>query len=131
MKNSNLLIVIFFSIISINTTLQAEIVPIPDTNYDVQNDFKINLSTFIGKRVQLILTNGHEVSGTIKNVGEKMVHLESLSGKDFFDALIRLDDISVVEAQFRQIQHIKPATPTVDKKETSVSKKTAKIKAAL
>jgi len=40
----------------------------------------------------------------VKNVGNHFIHLEKLDGKDYFDALIRIENICSVEAQFRKIQ---------------------------
>ena len=116
MKNKAIFIILFFSFMS--ATIQAEVVPIPNTNYHLKNSFEKNLVAFIGKRVQLVLTNGHEISGKIKKVENKLLHLEYLSGKDFFDALIRIKDISIIEAPFRHFQQKKrrPIKVKVDTK---------------
>ena len=48
------------------------------------------------------LTCGEEMSGTIVEVGEWVVHLASLSGREFYDAAIRLDQISAVIVKARE-----------------------------
>jgi hypothetical protein len=37
-------------------------------------------------------------------VGDHFVHLEKLAGREFFDVLIRIEDISAVEARFRELK---------------------------
>jgi ferredoxin-fold anticodon binding domain-containing protein len=62
---------------------------------------KDNLKMFIGKNVYVTLRSGKIYQGYLKSVGDHLIHLEKIAGKDFFDALIRLEDISAFEAQFR------------------------------
>jgi hypothetical protein len=37
-------------------------------------------------------------------VGDHFLHLERLAGRDFYDALVRIEDISAVEARFREMK---------------------------
>ena len=83
---------------------QAEVVPIEGISYNTQSDMHTNLSGLVGKRIHLIMVGGNEVSGIVKDVGIQNIHLEKLSGKDFFDALVRIKDISLIEVAFRQIK---------------------------
>lgn len=55
----------------------------------------------IGKPVTLVLRSGKEYGGTVGEVRGQAVVLKSLSGKEFYDALIRLDDVSAVEIRNR------------------------------
>lgn len=55
----------------------------------------------IGKPVTLVLRSGKEYGGTIGEVRGQAVVLKSLSGKEFSDALIRLDDVSAIEIRNR------------------------------
>ena len=69
-------------------------------------DFGIGdtLKTFKGtkKRVTLMLNNGVSYNGAVAEVGTHFVVLSQLGGgRDFFDALIRLDQISALEVQAR------------------------------
>jgi len=105
------------------TTAQAEVVPIAGVAYDVEQSMKVNLQTLLNKRVEIMLINGRRISGVIENVGSKMLHLKKLSGKDFFDALIDLQDIVAVETQFRQIKRRK-----IKIKEKEKEKKPEEIK---
>ena len=49
-----------------------------------------------GQRVTLLLTSGTELTGTVKAVGAKAIHLHALSGKEFFDAVVDLGKIEAV-----------------------------------
>ena len=49
-----------------------------------------------GKQVTVKLGSGDELTGTIGTVNGKLVHLRELSGKEFFDAVVSMDDISAV-----------------------------------
>ncbi|HTP63947.1 MAG TPA: hypothetical protein VMJ66_01050 [Geobacteraceae bacterium] len=50
----------------------------------------------LGKRTTLRLQSGEELEGTVTMVGESLVHLTKLSGKDYYDAVISVDRISAV-----------------------------------
>ena len=63
-----------------------------------------NLRLFRGLTVSLTLSSGKTFSGLIKDVGEKQVHLEKLVGKEYFDALVRIDSIEAIDARFRTIK---------------------------
>lgn len=55
-----------------------------------------------GKAVRLRLVGGgDELSGKLTTVGADIVHLSELSGREFFDAMIRIDQIAAVVAQVR------------------------------
>jgi len=49
-----------------------------------------------GKRVILRLESGEPLEGTVIKVGDSVVHISKLSGKDFYDAVVRIDRISAV-----------------------------------
>jgi hypothetical protein len=44
------------------------------------------------------------LQGYVKSVGSGLLHLEKLAGKDFYDALLRIEDISAIEAKFRDMK---------------------------
>lgn len=50
----------------------------------------------IGKRLILRLETGENLEGTVSKVGDSVVHIAKLSGKDFYDAVVRIDRISAV-----------------------------------
>jgi hypothetical protein len=49
-----------------------------------------------GKRVIVRMENGENLEGTVTKVGELVVHIAKLTGKDFYDAVVRIDMISAV-----------------------------------
>jgi hypothetical protein len=63
-----------------------------------------NMKPFVGKDVFIHLRSGKTFQGYLKSVGNGLVHLEKLAGREFYDALIRIEDISAVEAKFRDMK---------------------------
>lgn len=55
----------------------------------------------VGKPVTVLLRSGKEYGGTVAEVRAQSVVLKSLSGKEFYDAIVRLDDVSAVEIRNR------------------------------
>ena len=49
-----------------------------------------------GPKVELRIKSGEKLGGKVEAVGEKAVHLSALTGQDFFDAVVMIDDISAV-----------------------------------
>lgn len=85
-----------------HASANANIVDIEGVGYDVNASIGNNLNSLTGKKVYLTLASGKNISGTLKAVGKKLIHLEKLDGKDFFDALIKIDDISAIDTRFRE-----------------------------
>jgi hypothetical protein len=83
---------------------KAEVVAIEGMSYNVNSSLADNLKSLIGKKVYVTLDSGKTFAGFIKEVGNHLIHLEKLDGKDFYDALIRIEDISTVDARFRKSQ---------------------------
>ena len=78
--------------------------PIEGVGFNVGLSMQDNLKSLVGKDVYVHLRSGDTLQGYVKAVGDKQVHLEKLAGKDFYDALIRLDDISAIEVKFRDLK---------------------------
>ena len=57
-----------------------------------------------GRVLKMIIAAGLLAGCTVKAVGDQMVHLEKLERKDFFDALIRMDEIAAIDTKFRDFQ---------------------------
>ena len=49
-----------------------------------------------GQKVELRLKSGEKLGGKIEAVGEKAVHLSAITGQDFFDAVVMIEEISAV-----------------------------------
>jgi len=98
---------IFFStslFVPIAWAQAKSVTPIEGVKFEVQNSLGDNLKFFTGKDVYVHLRSGDTFQGYVKSVGDHFVHLEKLSGKDFFDVLIRIEDISAIEAKFRTLK---------------------------
>ncbi len=81
------------------TTVAAE-----GVKFDVSLSMKDNLKAYVGKDVVVHLRSGKTLQGYVKSVGNDFVHLEKLAGKEFYDALVRIEDISAIEAKFRYLK---------------------------
>lgn len=78
--------------------------PVEGVRFDVSLSMKDNLKSLIGKDVYVHLSCGKTLQGFVKSVGETFVHLEKLAGREFFDALVKIEDISAVEVKFRDMK---------------------------
>jgi hypothetical protein len=79
-------------------------IPVEGARFETSYPLKDNLNTFQGKDVYILLRSGQTIQGYVKTVGDHFLHLEKLAGMDFYDALVRIEDISAVEARFREIK---------------------------
>lgn len=52
-----------------------------------------------GKRVKLKLISGQDIEGVVAKVGNQAISLTELTGMEFFDATVRLDQIAAVIAR--------------------------------
>ena len=77
------------------------VVEIEGIKFDMSLSLVDNLKSFMGKNVFIHLNSGETLQGNVKTFGNGLVHLEKLTGKDFYDALIRIEEISAIEAKFR------------------------------
>ena len=55
----------------------------------IKENFLVN----VGKRISLRTESGDTIDGTIARVGDQNVHISKLTGKDFYDAIVRIDKI--------------------------------------
>jgi hypothetical protein len=78
--------------------------PVEGVRFDVGFTMKDNLKSLIGKDVHVHLRDGKTLQGFVKSVGDALVHVEKLAGRDFFDALVKIEDISAIEVKFRDIR---------------------------
>ena len=54
------------------------------------------LIEYTGKRVSVTLDSGAVFEGILTKVGDHLIHISRLTGKEYFDAMIRVDKISSV-----------------------------------
>jgi hypothetical protein len=65
---------------------------------DLQPDDTIRtvLEKHVGQSVDLRLRSGEKLGGKLEKVTDKLVHLSQLSGAEYFDGVIGLEDIAAV-----------------------------------
>ena len=73
-------------------------------SYNVNSSLADNLNSFVGKKVYITLDSGKTFAGNVKDVGNQLMHLEKLENKDYFDALINIQNISAIDTRFRGFQ---------------------------
>ncbi len=83
---------------------QKKVTAIEGAQFDTAASLADNLKTFVGKDIFVHLKSGQTLQGYVKSVGNGLLHLEKLAGKDFYDALVRIEDISAFEAKFRDLK---------------------------
>jgi len=57
-----------------------------------------------GKRINVTIDSGKIMAGVLKDVGDKLMHLQRLEGRGHLDALISIDSINSVDTQFRMMK---------------------------
>jgi len=82
----------------VGATLSAQQQRVFDTGASVQG----NLQRYMGERVLVRLVSGGDLEGTVEDVGSDVVHLSRLAGRDFYDALIRIDHIGGLVVRARE-----------------------------
>ncbi len=65
------------------------------------DSIKAVLERYTGKRVGLVMASGPEISGVVVKVGERVVHMGELQGRELFDAAVSLDRINGVVVRTR------------------------------
>jgi hypothetical protein len=82
----------------------SSVVAVEGAKFDTALSLAENLKSYSGKMVIVHLKTGSTLQGSVKSVGKDLVHLEKLAGKEYFDALIRIEEIGAVEARFREVK---------------------------
>jgi len=83
---------------------KPKLAPVEGASYNINASLTDNLKTFISKKVYITLDSGKIFSGIVKAIGNHLIHLEKLDGKEYFDALIRIENISAIDSRFRKLQ---------------------------
>lgn len=83
---------------------KSNVVAVEGIKYNINSSMTDNLRTLISKKVCVTLDSGKTFAGVVKEVGNHLIHLEKLDGKEYFDALIRIENISGIDTMFRKIQ---------------------------
>ncbi|MCP3953948.1 MAG: hypothetical protein GY697_17285 [Desulfobacterales bacterium] len=95
---------LILSLPAVASAAKPKIVAVQGVSYNVNAPIVTNLKALNGKRVYVTLNSGKVFTGLVKEVGEHLVHIEKLVGKEYFDALIRIEDIGAIDTMFRKLQ---------------------------
>ena len=73
------------------------------TRIDLQSNdnLQVILERQIGQPVELRLRSGEKIAGKLEKQNEEFVHLTSLTGAEFFDALVSADEIAAIVVRAR------------------------------
>lgn len=81
-----------------------KVTPLDGVQFDTSHTMADNLKPYVGKDVTVDLRSGKTLQGYVRSVGNSLLHIEKLAGKDFYDALVRIEDISAIEVKFRDMK---------------------------
>ncbi len=68
----------------------------PSVDLNSPDAVRMTLEQQQGKRVKVKLTSGQDLDGKVTKVGSQALVLTELSGMEFFDATVRLDQVAAV-----------------------------------
>ncbi len=68
------------------------------TRVDLQagDSMKSVLEKQVAQLVDLRMKSGEKIAGKLEKVTDKLAHLSSLTGAEFYDAVVNIDDIAAV-----------------------------------
>ena len=90
-------------IVGLALSAPVELLAAEVTKMEIQSSDTVKsvLTRYAGKQVKLRLKGGEEMGGVVTKVGDNVVHLSELSGKEFYDAVVSLDAIGAVIVRAR------------------------------
>jgi len=98
---SSLILLSALSVASAPVLAETKITAIEGVAYDIDKPMADNVQTLVGKKVTVTLHAGGTMTGLVKDANNILLHLEKLEGKEYFDALILVKDISAIETRYR------------------------------
>ncbi len=68
------------------------------TKIDLQTNDTVQtiLEKQIGQTVELRMKSGEKIGGKLEKINEKLAHLSSLTGAEYFDGVVVMDNIAAV-----------------------------------
>jgi hypothetical protein len=72
-------------------------------NFQASHDLRatLELARVESVKIELHLRSGKSFVGSVGGLGDHHVVLTQLTGREFYDALVRIEDISAIEARVR------------------------------
>lgn len=65
-------------------------------DYQPADTIKSVLDRQVGQKVELRFGSGEKIAGKVEKVGEKTVHLSAITGLEFFDAVVAIEEVAAV-----------------------------------
>lgn len=89
---------LFFMIALVISLAFVQLAVAEEKKMEINTSFSVKqiLSSFTGQRVALKTDAGETIEGTVTAVGDHVVHISKISGKDFYDAVVVIDRINSV-----------------------------------
>ncbi|WP_009965236.1 hypothetical protein [Verrucomicrobium spinosum] len=85
------------ALIALMTTLATAVVSADDKVGFKKDDVAGTvLERQIGQKVEIRLKSGDKISGKVESVGGAALHLSTITGQEYYDAVVILDDISAI-----------------------------------
>lgn len=84
------------TILALMSTLATATIAADKVGFTNDDTTATVLSRQTGQKVELVLKSGEKLGGTVKAVGTKSVHIGAITGKEFYDAVVSVEDISAV-----------------------------------
>lgn len=60
------------------------------------DSMQVILQRQVGQSVELRMKSGEKIGGKLEKVNEKLAHLAQLTGAEYFEAVVAIDDIAAV-----------------------------------
>jgi hypothetical protein len=93
---SSIVIVLSLSLFAVPAIAQETKITLNDAS-----TIKDVLLQYVGKRATVRTDAGETLDGTVARVTGQLVYIEKLAGKEYFDAVVRIDRISSVTLRVR------------------------------
>ncbi|HMK49397.1 MAG TPA: hypothetical protein VK435_05045 [Thermodesulfovibrionales bacterium] len=90
-------IIVFFAVMCVMVSSVAPVAFSDENAFQFKdNSLQTNLLQFKGKTVEIQFKSGGQLAGKLSEVGTQAIVLKELRGKEYYDALIVIDDIAAV-----------------------------------
>lgn len=80
----------------------SKVVNVEGALFSINDTMAENIVRFKGKPVIVTLSSGEQINGVVVDANGKFLHLTKLDRADFLDALIKMEQVIAVKAQFRK-----------------------------
>jgi hypothetical protein len=84
------------TLLALMSSLATAAIAADKVNFAADDTPATVLSRQTGQKVELHLKSGEKLSGKVQAVGTRTVHISGLTGQEFYDAVVAIDDIAAV-----------------------------------